>query len=191
MSIWVDHSGLKHLLKKLKDVLISGPADGQVLTYRASDKKWINKAPAAGGTVGKGIRVWKNAYQDIPASTWTVITHTQETFDDFNEWDGSDQFTCSATGRYLVAMMATFEYLTVGKRFHMRFFDETGNMAMFSLLGASALTDSIGCAGSVVLPLTLNHVYDHRIWHNDTVTQRLTYDTGIGCLTNLAVIRLF
>jgi len=48
MSIWVDHSGLKHLLKKLKDVLISSPQDGQVLTYRASDKKWINRAPTAG-----------------------------------------------------------------------------------------------------------------------------------------------
>jgi len=46
MSIFVDHAALKHLLKKLKDVLISSPADGQVLTYEASSKKWKNKAGA-------------------------------------------------------------------------------------------------------------------------------------------------
>jgi len=48
MSIFVDHQALKHLLKKLKDVLITSPTDGQVLTYETASKKWKNKAPVAG-----------------------------------------------------------------------------------------------------------------------------------------------
>jgi len=52
MSIYVDHASLKHKLKKLKDVLISGPVDNEVLTYEAASKKWKNKSPA-GGVVHK------------------------------------------------------------------------------------------------------------------------------------------
>jgi hypothetical protein len=41
---------LKHLIAKhMADVLISSPADGQVLTYVAADGKWENKAPSGGG----------------------------------------------------------------------------------------------------------------------------------------------
>ena len=47
MSIFVDHKALKHLLKKLKDVLISAPADGEVLTYETATKKWKNKPSVA------------------------------------------------------------------------------------------------------------------------------------------------
>jgi len=48
MSLYVDHAALKHLLKKLKDVLIVSPTDGQVLTYVEAAKKWENKDPVAG-----------------------------------------------------------------------------------------------------------------------------------------------
>jgi len=48
MSIYVDHAALKHKLKKQKDVKIVSPADGEVLTYVAADKKWENKAPSGG-----------------------------------------------------------------------------------------------------------------------------------------------
>jgi len=51
MSIFVDHKMLKHLLKKLKDVLITSPADGHVLTYEAATKKWKNKAPTGAAHV--------------------------------------------------------------------------------------------------------------------------------------------
>lgn len=39
-------------LASLLDVLISSPADGQVLTYQASSSKWKNATPASGGSGG-------------------------------------------------------------------------------------------------------------------------------------------
>jgi len=43
---------MKHRLDKhIADVLISSPADGQVLTYEAASQKWKNKAPAAGAAL--------------------------------------------------------------------------------------------------------------------------------------------
>jgi len=41
---------LKHELgRHIKDVLISAPADGEVLTYVSADGKWENRPPPAGG----------------------------------------------------------------------------------------------------------------------------------------------
>jgi len=193
MSIFVDHKALKHLLKKLKDVLITGPVDGEVLTYEAATKLWKNKPAPAGGTIGRGFRVWKNAYQDILNATWTQITHQVIGYDDYNEWNTSvyNQWACAASGRYLVAMIATFETMADGGYMHMRIVDQTAGVAMFALLQTAGALQSYGMAGSMVLPLVLNHVYDHRIYQSSGATRRLTYDAGYGSLTCLSVTRLF
>lgn len=42
---------IKAKLSRLADVLISGPTNGQVLTYEAASAKWKNKAPTGGAGI--------------------------------------------------------------------------------------------------------------------------------------------
>jgi len=104
MSIYVDHKLLKHLLKKLKDVLISAPADGEVLTYEAASKKWKNKPGAAGPSMDKA-RIWNTANWTVPTSTSFPLTFNSENYDTDNLHDPAvnpSRITVNDAGYYLV-----------------------------------------------------------------------------------------
>jgi len=134
MSIFVDHKALKHLLKKLKDVLITGPVDGEVLTYEAATKLWKNKPAPAGGTIGKGFKAYLGANQTIPSGVGTMVALSVEVFDDFNEFDPTTYlFTPSITGNYFVAFGFFFQNVLStydGRLFRGFFIQETPVMAV-------------------------------------------------------------
>jgi len=97
MSIFVDHKALKHLLKKLKDVLIVSPADGEVLTYEALSAKWKNKP-----LYKSGCRVYATN-QVVPSATHTRINYIYESYDILDEYNPATyRFQPKKNGYYLI-----------------------------------------------------------------------------------------
>ena len=48
-TVWAAVSGSAGTLNDLTDVVITSPADGQVLTYDSGGSQWVNEAPTGGG----------------------------------------------------------------------------------------------------------------------------------------------
>jgi len=109
---------LKHeLAKHIADVLISSPADGQVLTYEAASQKWKNKAPP-GAEVFYKCRLYRTVNQSIPNATMTFVEWDAEDFDDYGMHDPAipQTITIKQAGKYLTFGQAYFAINATGRR---------------------------------------------------------------------------
>jgi len=187
MSIFVDHKALKHLLRKLKDVEIVNPTDGEALVYEALTELWKNKPAPGLGNALKGCRDAMLAEtQSIPNNTWTTVNIDTEYYDDLNEFDlVNHRFVPSTTGRYLIVGAIRWTNTPDGCPTGIGIF--VGAVAVgayFYRQGSAGVFSNIVTA---VVQLTAGQLVTLRAWQNSGAAQ--TIDTG-SALCYIAVVHL-
>jgi len=189
---------LKHeLAKHIADVLISSPADGEVLTYESASAKWKNK-PGGAGTIGKGFKAYLGANQTITGDgLLNVVNIDTEIFDDYAEFDTVNHtFTPQTTGKYFIAFAYQFSGVTSaydGKLFRGWFYWLDGfipryhlGISLYPRLIATGSPQMTACCSTA---LVSGRVYYFGVDQNTTVNQTLF--GGAEVRTWLTVFRLF